>query len=176
MRSGLLAEFGTPEALLAAAARLRALGVTHLDAFTPYPVPGLEATLGLRRSRIPAAVLVCALLGGAAGYLAQWWMNAVSYPLNVGGRPLHSAPAFVPITFEMCVLGGALAAFVGLLVATHLPRLWDPVFEVEGIERATIDRFFLAIERDDPRFGAVPLRGTLEQLGALRIAELGGAP
>jgi hypothetical protein len=175
MRNGLLAEFRTPEDLLVAARQLRELGYSHLDAFTPYPVPEVERVLGIRRSKIPVAVLIAGLTGATLGYVAQWWMNAVDYPIDVGGRPLHSAPVFVPITFESGVLAAALTGFVALLVATRLPQLWHPVFEVEGFERATIDRFWIGVDQGDPRFVSADLDPLLRDLGAVRVLPTGAA-
>jgi hypothetical protein len=176
MKRGLVGEFATPAALLAATVRLRALGYTRLDAFTPYPVEEVTAALALPRSRIPVVVLAAALSGGAFGYLVQWWTTAVSWPLNVGGRPLHSAPAFIPITFESAVLFGAVAAFASLMIATGLPRLWHPLFEVEGFASASIDRFWIAVDRTDPSFVARQVDAVLHESGALRVAPFGDDP
>lgn len=175
LKRGLVGEFATPDALLAAAARLRALGYARLDAFTPYPVDGLDEALGLPRSRIAWVVLPAALGGAALAYLVQWWTAAVDWPLDVGGRPPHSAPAFVPIAFESAVLCGAVAAFVALLIATGLPRLWHPLFEVEGFESASVDRFWLAVDLHDPRFVSPEFERVLRESGALRIAPFGAA-
>jgi hypothetical protein len=176
MEHGCLAEFATPDALLAALARLRALGYARLETYTPFPVEGVEAHLGIRRSRIPVVAGLSALAGGIAAYAIQWWCSAVSYPLNVGGRPLHSAPAFIPITFEMSVLGAATAIVVALLWCVRLPRLWHPVFQVDGFERASIDRFWLGVDVTDPRFVAPRLEDELRELGALRVANVGREP
>jgi hypothetical protein len=173
MRRGLLAEFETPEALLEAARGLRESGFTRLSAFTPYPMEGLEEELGLRRSRIPVYVLLAALVGAGLAFLVQYWANGVSYPLDVGGRPLFSWPAFVPITFEMAVLAGAFAAVIGVLAGSGLPRLWHPLFQVEGFERATVDRFFLGVDRADPRFAPERLARELRDMGALRVVAVG---
>lgn len=173
MRTGLLAEFETPEAMLGAIRELRRRGYARLDAFTPYPVHGLEAALGLRRSPLNWMVLPFALAGAAGGYLVQWYLNAFDYPLNVGGRPPHAAPAFVPITFEMTVLSAALAGFVILLVLTRLPELWNPVFEIEGFERASIDRFWVGIDARDPALVRSVAERDLAELGALVIAWAG---
>lgn len=173
MRSGLLAEFESPEQLVEAAKRLRDDGFTALDAYTPYQVPEVEQVLGVRRSWIPRAVLGAALLSAAVAYLAQWWMNAIDSPLNVGGRPLHSAPALIPVTFEMAVLGGGLTAVLALAIATGLPRFWSPLFEVDGFERASIDRFFLGVDLVDPRFAVTRLETLMRESGAVRVVNVG---
>lgn len=175
MKRGLLAEFETPEALLGAALELRRRGYTELDAFTPYPVHGLESALGLRRSRLTWMVFPLALGGAAAGYFVQWWCNAWDYPLNVGGRPPHSAPAFIPITFEMTVLTSALTGLIIFLVLSRLPALWGPVFDVEGFERASIDRFWLGIDAADPTLLRGRAERDLRELGALRTVWTRGA-
>ncbi|KYF85453.1 hypothetical protein BE20_35995 [Sorangium cellulosum] len=173
MRRGLLAEFETPEAMLRAIAELRSRGYRRLDAFTPYPVHGLDEALGLRRSPLNWIVLPFALAGAAGGYLVQWHNNAYDYPLNVGGRPGHAPPAFVPITFEMTVLAAALAGFVVMLVLTRLPELWSPIFDVPGFERATIDRFWIGIDARDPALISPLAERDLTDLGALAVAWAG---
>lgn len=167
---GMLAEFASAAEALRAARRLRELGYRSLDLHAPYELPGADAALGLARPRIlPRLVLVFGLLGAASGYLVQWWTNAVDYPIVVGGRPFHALPAFVPITFEMGVLAGAFAALFGWIVTARLGRLWQPVFEVEGFERASDDRFWLAVGDDDPRFAPARTRADLAPLDPLRI-------
>jgi Protein of unknown function (DUF3341) len=170
----LMAEFSTGNALLDGIRALRACGVSRLDAFTPYEVAGLQRMLGVRRSWLPWVSLAVGLAAGGGAYLLQWWINVVDYPLNIGGRPYHSAPAFIPITFEMTVLFAAAAALISALVLGGLPRLWHPVFEVDGFERATIDRFWLAVEAGES--GLDPSRATaaLEAAGVLRIVWWGG--
>jgi hypothetical protein len=116
------------------------------------------------------------LTGAAVGYLIQFWTKAIDYPINVGGRPDDSAPAFIPITFETAILFGALSTFFGLLWLCRLPRLWHPVFEVEGFERTTTDRFWLCVDRTDPCFSADSLMRKLEDLGALRIVPISDVP
>lgn len=175
MKAGLVGEFATPEALLAAATGLRALGYAKLDAFTPYPVEGLAEALALPRSRIAWAVLPAALSGAALAYLLEWWTAAVDWPLNVGGRPPHSAPAFVPIAFEAAILCGALTAFVALMLATGLPRLWHPLFEVEGFASASVDRFWIAVDLTDPSFATLEVEKQFRAAGALRVAPFGDA-
>ncbi len=169
MIPGVMAEFSTPEALVAAARELRARGYRELDAFTPYPVHGLEQALGLRRSPLNWLVLPFAAFGAGAGYLVQWLCNAVDYPLNVGGRPPNSAPAFIPVTFEMGVLAGSLAAIVILFGLCRLPELSNPLFAVDGFERASIDRFWLAIGEADPALDPGAAARELELLGAARV-------
>jgi hypothetical protein len=179
MQERLLAEFSTSESLLVAVERLRELGIRTLDAYTPFPMRELEPKLGIRRSPIPWLVLGAGLTGGTFAYLLQYWCAAIAYPLNVGGRPLHSAPAFIPITFETTILFAALTAFVAPLAFARLPELHQSIFEIDGFERATVDRFWLVLDTSDPAFVAAAsedptLSGELRKLGALRIVEMGG--
>jgi hypothetical protein len=175
MKHALLAEFEAPEPMLRAIGELRRQGYRHLDAFTPYPVKGLEAALGQRRSPITWLVLPFWVTAAATAYGIQWYCNAFDWPLNVGGKPPHSAPAFIPITFEMGVLGASLAGLILLLVLTGLPELYHPLFEAEGFERATLDRFFVGIDTRDPVFDEPRLRDALAGLGALQITLSGGS-
>ena len=173
MKQGLLAEFGTVTDMLEAVSRLREMGYRELETYTPFPVPGLERRLELQRSRVPLVVFIGGLLGAIAGYAIQWYANVWHYPQNIGGRPVHSIPAFIPVTFESAVLGAGLAAFFGLLIVLRLPRPWHPVFEVDGFERASVDRFWLAIDAEDPRFGLSRSARALEELGPLRVVPVG---
>ena len=178
-RPALMAEFASGPALLDGIRALRDAGASRLDAFTPYEVAGLQELLGVRRSRLTWIALVVGLAFGGGAYLLQWWINVVDYPLNIGGRPYHSAPAFIPITFEMTVLFGSAAALISAIVLGGLPRLWHPVFEVEGFERATIDRFWLAVGAGDSAIAPAPddpqpsrITAVLENAGALRVVWL----
>ena len=173
MRSGILAEFDSPEALERAFERLRRDGYTRLSAFTPYPVRGVLRHMP--ESMIPWIMLGAALFGGGFGYLLQWWCNARAYAINVGGRPLHSPPALIPITFESAVLASCVTGFFVLLYFCGLPRLHDPLLAVEGFERASIDRFWLGVDEADPRFDE-RLQDELPKMGALRSERLRGAP
>jgi hypothetical protein len=176
MRAGLLAEFETPERLLDAARALREAGLSRLDGFTPFRVHGAEEAFGIRRSRLPWVVLGFGLLGASSAYFLQWFTAAVDYELDVGGRPPHSPAVFVPITFEMGVLFAAFSALITVLVWAGLPRLWDPVFEVSGFERASIDRFWIGVDRADPCFDRDLAEQVLRDTGALRIVDLPEEP
>ena len=169
MRYGILASFGTPEELVRAAHALRGRGYRRLDAFTPYPVKGLEEALGMRRSPLPKMVFPVAMAGAGLAYLIQLWCNGFDYPINVGGRPLNSAPAFIPITFETGVLLSALGGVFLFLLLTGLPRLHAPVADVDGFERASIDRFVLGVDDTDPQYSEAELDRELRALGALSI-------
>ncbi|HKO15177.1 MAG TPA: DUF3341 domain-containing protein [Gemmatimonadaceae bacterium] len=167
-----LAEFANADRFREALVRLREKGYTRLETYTPFPVPGTDGPLGLPRSRLPVAIFVIGLLGAIAAYAIQWYANAQSYPLNIGGRPPHAIPAFIVSTFEGTVLAASLAAFFGLFVVLRLPRLWHPVFEVDGFERATVDRFWIAIDARDRRSDAAMTARELDALGALRVVHL----
>jgi hypothetical protein len=166
---GLLAEFGDEEALARAAHGLRASGYRQLEAFMPFPSEAVMEALALPRSRLPLFVLIGALLGGSLGYLVMWWTNVVDYDLDVGGRDPHAWPAFIPITFESAILLGGIAAFVGFFVLSRLPRLWHPVFEVPGFERASSDGFFLSVSAEDARFDAERTPRELEEHAPVRV-------
>jgi hypothetical protein len=168
----LLAGFDGAEPLLRAIRALRAQGYRRLDAYTPFPVPGLAEALALTPTRLARVVLLCALAGGAGGYLLQWWSAVVDYPVNAGGRPLHAWPAFVPVSFELAVLAGALGAFAGLLIGCGLPRLHHPVFAAREFTLATRDRFFVLVHPDDPCYARAGSEETLRALGALTVTEL----
>jgi hypothetical protein len=167
-----MAEFEEEHLLVKAARRAHAEGYRRMDAYTPFPVEGLTEALGHRRTAIPLLALLGGLAGGGGGYFLQWFALAVDYPLNVGGRPFHSWPAFIPITFELTILGAALAAMIGMLVLNRLPQPHHPVFNVPEFVRASRDRFFLCIEADDPRFDLLPTRRFLEMQNPRTIREV----
>ncbi len=171
-RIGVVAEFADPDALLAAVGDMRERGFTFMDAYVPCPVEGLEEALALERSRIPWLIGIFAFAGAALAYLLLWWINVVDFPRNVGGRPLHSAPSFIPITFETAIIAGGTTAFFGFFFAGGMPRLWDPVFEVEGFESASVDGYWLGVDRRDARFDVPAVRRAFEELGAGRVAVL----
>lgn len=172
MWSGLMADFETGDALLGAVRELKGLGYGRLETYTPYPMPDVDVALGRKRPTIPWFVLAAGLTGVAVALLVMWWTNAVDYPLDVGGRPLNSFPADVPIMFETAILFASATAFALPLVLSGLPRLYHPVFEVPGFERASIDRYFLAVDRADPAFDP-DVEETLASLGALRVQKVG---
>jgi hypothetical protein len=169
---GLIAEFETPDQLLEAANRARGSGYRRMDGFTPFPVEGLPEALGRKRTLVPLMVLLGGICGGLGGYFMEWYANVVDYPINVGGRPLNSWPLFIPITFELTVLGAALAAFFSSLGLNKLPQPYHPVFNAAQFERASIDRFFLCIESADPGFDAQTTRSFLETLEPLSVSEV----
>jgi hypothetical protein len=151
MRYGLLAEFGTPERLLDAARRARAAGYERVEAYAPFPVDGLAEATGMRRNWIPAIVLGGGLAGGIGGYFMQWYSAVISYPINSGGKPLHSWPEFIPVTFETTILVAALAGVLGMLALNGLPRLHHPLFNVREFDLASRNRFFLCVRGADAR-------------------------
>jgi hypothetical protein len=169
---GLIAEFETHHELLAAAALARDRGYRRMDAYSPFPVEGLPEALGRRRTRIPLLVLIGGICGGLGGYFMEWYANVVSYPINIGGRPLNSWPSFIPITFELTVLGAALSAFFGSMALNKLPQPYHPVFGALHFERASIDRFFLCIEAVDPLFDIEATRAFLEKTKAVSVSEV----
>ncbi len=169
---GLMAEFKSPEEILAATRRTRGEGFTHFDAFTPYPVEGLGIELGLKNTGIPFVVLMAALVGAVVGFAMQYYSMAVDYPLNSGGRPYNSWPAFIPIAFEVMVLVAGLATLLGMLLLNGLPRPYHPVFNVPRFLAASRDRFFLCIEAVDPKYGAESTRQFLAGLAPAEVMEV----
>ncbi len=169
---GLLAEFDTPDDLVAAAERAHADGYRRLDAYTPFPVHGLAEAIGFRTNRLPLLVLIGGILGAGFGFFSQYWAAVFDYPINVGGRPLNSWPAFIPITFEVTILLAALTAVLGMLALNGLPQPYHPVFNAPRFALATRDRFFLCIEAADPRFDPQATRKFLEDLGAKEVTDV----
>ncbi|ARP81978.1 hypothetical protein CAL12_14910 [Bordetella genomosp. 8] len=157
---GLMAEFRQPDALVAAAREVRARGFPQVDAYAPFPVPDLPEAVGYAGSRaVPCATLAGGIVGGTGGYFMQWYAATQSYPINVGGRPLHSWPLFIPVSFELTILCAAICAVVAMLWANGLPRLHHPVFATPDFDLASRDRFFLCVRlpdactEDDPIYG-----------------------
>ena len=149
---GVLAQFDDPGALLVAAESVRDAGFKKWDCFTPFPVHGLDAAMGLRPTILPRIVLAGGLTGCASGLLLQWFTNAHDYRYLVSGKPFFSLPAFIPVTFELTILFASISAFVGMIVLNDLPKLYHPLFRHARFRRATSDRFFVAVQAEDPRF------------------------
>ncbi len=169
---GLLAEFDTPTELVTAVRKARAEGYRVMDAYSPFPIEELAEALHFHDRRLPLIVLLGGLFGGFAGYALEYWTSAIDYPLNVGGRPLHSWPAFIPVTFETTVLFAALSAVLGMLALNGLPMPYHPVFNVPRFALASRDQFFLCIEAIDPHFDHVITRRFLERLDPLGVSEV----
>ena len=169
---GMMAEFDSARDLVAAARRTREEGYHKIDAYSPFPVEGLAEEIGFRKNSVPLVVLIGGLLGCMSGYALQYWISAVSYPINVGGRPYNSWPAFVVVTFEMTILFAGLAAVLGMLALNGLPMPYHPVFNVPRFAFATRDRFFLIIFSSDAKYDAGATRAFLETLGPRSISEV----
>jgi hypothetical protein len=166
---GYLAELDKPEALLAAAERVRDAGYTRWDAHAPFPVHGLNDAMGLRPTKLPWIVFGAGAAGAATGLGLQWFTNAFDYPLLISGKPIFSLPANIPVMFELTILFAAVAAFLGMLGLNGLPRPYHALFRSRRFRRATTDRFFICIEADDPRFDPQGTRRFLEALGAAAV-------
>jgi hypothetical protein len=169
---GLLAEFEDREALLTAARETSAAGYRAIDAYTPLPVEGLSEAIGFRHTRLPWVVLVGGAIGAFAGFGMQLYASAVHYPINVGGRPLNSWPAFIPITFELTILGASLFAVFGLLALNGLPTPYHPLFNVDRFELASREALFLCVKSKDPKFDPITTREFLESLGPRTVFEV----
>src|SRR5437868_2392493 len=161
---GLMAEFETPTALVEAAERARHEGYRCMDAYSPFPIEELHEALGGHHTRLPLIVLIGSLTGCLGGYALQYWAAAITYPLNIGGKPLHSWPAFIPVTFECTILVAALSAVLGMLALNGLPMPYHPVFNVPRFALASRNRFFLCIEASDQKFDLESTRRFLETL------------
>jgi hypothetical protein len=169
---GLMAEFDRPEDLVEATERAYQEGYRVMDAYTPFPVEGLTEALNMPPSRLPLIVLGGGILGAVVGYGMQYYASVIDYPLNVGGRPLHSWPLFIPITFELAILFAAFAAVLGMFALNGLPQPYHPVFNVPEFEMASRSHFFLAIEARDPKFHPYETRLFMESLGANRVSDI----
>lgn len=170
---GLLAQFETPQQLLDAVKGAKSRGYRVMDAFTPFPVePVSEEIEDHKKSKVPLIVLLGGMTGCIVGFSFQLWIASVAYPLNIGGRPLNSWPAFIPATFELTILFAAFSAVIGMFALNKLPEPYHPLFNVESFERATQDRCFLLIEAKDPKFDPQETRAFLESLGPEEVHDV----
>ncbi len=167
---GLMAEFEDPNTLVAAAAQAREAGYRRMDAYSPFPIEELHEALGSHHSKLPLIVLIGGVVGCLGGFLLQYWASAIAYPINVGGRPFNSWPAFIPVTFECTILGAALSAVLGMLALNGLPMPYHPVFNVPRLALASRNRFFLCIEARDRKFDLEKTRAFLESLSPREVS------
>jgi hypothetical protein len=169
---GLMAEFGTPTELVAAARRVREAGFRKFDAFSPLPLHELDEAMDLHDNRVSRFTLIGGLCGGIGGFSLCSWVSYVALPLNIGGRPQISVPMFIPITFECTILLAGLTAAISMLLMNGLPSPYHPVFNVERFANASRSKFFIVIEADDPRFDRQATAAFLEALNPEEIAEV----
>ena len=170
---GLLAKFETQEKLVAAARQVVQAGYKRFDAYAPYPVEELDQAMHLKPSPLPYVILAGGILGGVGGFFMQTYATVVDLPLNIGGRPLFSWPAYIPISFELTILLAAVAGVLGLFVLTRFPQPYHPVFNSEDfVEHGSSDSFYLDIEASDPGFDLECTRQFLQELGALQVSEI----
>ncbi|MGI8835282.1 MAG: DUF3341 domain-containing protein [Pyrinomonadaceae bacterium] len=169
---GIMGEFDNPTDLVAAARHTYEAGYRRINGYSPYPIEELDEAIGFKRTSLPLIVLIGGILGGLGGFFMQYWMEVIDYPLNVGGKPYNSWPAFIPITFECTVLVAAFAAVLGMLVLNKLPQPYHPVFNAPNFALATRDRFFLVIEANDPRFSHDETTQFLNTVGAKNVSDV----
>ena len=169
---GVMAEFENPSELVAAARRVYSLGYRRINGYSPYPIEELSEAIGFTHTSLPLIVFIGGVLGGLGGFFMQYWIEVINYPINVGGKPYNSWPAFIPITFEMTVLFAAFSAVLGMLILNKLPQPYHPVFNLPNFALATRDRFFLAIEANDPKFKHEEVVELLKSLDALEVNDV----
>lgn len=170
---GVVGDFGSPKELVRAAKRAKEAGYSEVNAYTPFPVEGLPEALEFPKSKVPLLTLIGGLLGGLGGFGFEYWVSAISYPENIGGRSLNSWPAFIPVTFELTVLGASIFAVFGMLALNKLPQPHHPLFNVERFQKhASNDRFFLCIEATDPKFNVADTSRFLQGLNAEHVTEV----
>jgi len=169
---GIMAEFDNPSDLVAAARQTHEAGYRRINGYSPYPIEELSEAIGFTRTSLPLIVLIGGILGGLGGFFMQYWMEVIDYPLNVGGKPFNSWPAFIPITFECTVLVASFAAVLGMLALNKLPQPYHPVFNAPNFALATRDKFFLVIEANDPKFRHGETTQFMKTLGAMGVNDV----
>lgn len=168
----LVAEFDTPEALMAAAEKTRDAGYKKIDAYSPFPIHGMGEAIGFGRPWLAWFIFAGGLAGLALGFGLAYWVSVLNLPFNIGGKPLNSWPAFIPVTFETTVLIAAFTAVFGMILFNGLPRPYHPIFNHPKFDRASQDLFFLAIEAEDPKFDPADTRAFLEGLETKEVVEV----
>lgn len=169
---GVIAEFSDAQSLLDAANSAREHGYTEMDAFSPFPIHGLAEAVGFAKTRLSAIVLTMGILGGIGGFVMCWYANVISYPLNIGGKPYNSWPAWIPITFECAILLAALGAVFGMLALNGLPMPYHPVFNVRRFDQASRDKFFLVLQARDPKFQLDEVRDFLDKFNPREVVDV----
>jgi hypothetical protein len=169
---GIMAEFDSPSDLVAAARRTHEAGYRRINGYSPYPIEELSEAIGFTRTSLPLIVLIGGIVGGIGGFLLQYWTEVIDYPLNVGGKPFNSWPAFIPITFECTVLVAAFSAVLGMLILNKLPQPYHPVFNAPNFALATRDKFFLVIEANDPKFEHDDAIAFMRTLGPVSVDDV----
>jgi Protein of unknown function (DUF3341) len=169
---GIMAEFDTPDSVISAARRTYEAGYRRIDAYAPFPLEELSEAIGFHGNGVALVCLVGGLLGCSAAYILQYWINTISYPINIGGRPLHSWPSFIIVTFEMTILFSGLSAVFGMLALNGLPQPYHPVFNVPQFDAASRDKFFIVIFSSDRKYDPVDTRQFLESLNPVSVAEV----
>ena len=169
---GLVAEFETPTELVNACKAAYAEGYREMDAYSPFPIEEASEAIGFHKSAVPLVVLTGGILGGLSGFLLQYWINVIAYPLNIGGKPFNSWPAFVVPTFEMTILFAGLCGMFGMFALNGLPRPYHPLFHVDQFSKVTRNRFFLCVEAIDPKFDLAGTQQFMERLKPLSISEV----
>jgi hypothetical protein len=169
---GLMAEFDSAKDLVAAARATHSAGYKKIDAYSPFPVEELAEAIGFHKNGVPLVTLIGGIIGGLTGYLLQYWVAVINYPTNIGGRPYHSWPSFIIITFELTILFGGISAVFGMLALNGLPMPYHPVFNVDRFALASKDRFFLIVFASDPKYDPAGTRQFLESLEPRSISEV----
>jgi Protein of unknown function (DUF3341) len=169
---GILAEFDSSTELVYAAKAAYAAGYRKMDAYSPFPIEDASEAIGFHKSRVPLIVLLGGLLGGLSGFGLQYWINVISYPLNIGGKPYDSWPAFIVPTFELTILFAGLSGVFGMFALNGLPMPYHPLFNVDRFSAVTRDKFFLCVEAADPKFDLVDTQRFMESLKPLSISEV----
>ena len=169
---GLMAEFESPEAMLDAARKTHAEGYRRMNAYSPFPIEGMAEAIGFRERKLPWIVFAGGLIGCLSGFAMQYYAAVIAYPMNIGGRPLNSWPSFIPVTFEMTILLAVFSAVLGMLALNGLPQPYHPVFNVPRFALASRNRFFFAIEADDPKFDRAATRKFLEEVSGHEVYEI----
>jgi hypothetical protein len=167
-----MAEFDSAQELVAAAHKTHEAGYRKIDAYSPFPIEGLAEAIGFHKNNVALIVLIGGLIGGISAYALQYWVAAITYPVNIGGRPFHSWPSFIIVTFELTILFAGLSAAIGMIALNGLPMPYHPVFNVPEFAKASENKFFLIVFSSDPNYDAIRTRSFLAGLAPRMVAEV----